>query len=239
MEQIEKNLEQVVEQAQQQTEQKTEQKENRTQDFRIMEFPGYYESNYFNSDTVSDEVEAVEINYGITLKHGEDWDINMDLYKKDLGTAYTDFICEKYRGLFGETFNLSYKETQSPREYNFETDLVIATLEIEDEEKFFESIRAKMDEHKKELTEIVRENHTTRSGFVSYMTNNIEEWYDLIEEERIYPYLECMMSYIAKIELGDLDEEFLNDVYFEGTLCVSNYIAPMTDEAMAEFEEYL
>lgn len=216
-------------------EQKVE-KTNREQDFRIMEFPGYYESHYCNSNSVSDKIEDIEINSGVELKHADDWEVDMENYKKDLGVAYTDFINEKYRGIFGETFVLSYKETISPRQYNFETDKMMATLEILDEEKFFASVRAKMNEHKEELRIIIHDNHTSRSGFISYMENDIEKWYDLIEEEPDKLYLECVMSYIAKIELGGLDDDFLNEVYFDSTLQIENYIAPQTDEAMAEYD---
>lgn len=216
-------------------EQKVE-KTNREQDFRIMEFPGYYESHYCNSNSVSDKIEDIEINSGVELKHGDDWEVNMENYEKDLGVAYTDFINEKYRSIFGETFILSYKETIHPRQYNFETDKMMATLEILDEEKFFASVRAKMNEHKEELRTIIHDNHTSRSGFVSYMENDIEKWYDLIEEEPDKLYLECAMSYIAKIELGDLDDDFLDEVYFDSTLQIENYIAPQTDEAMAEYD---
>lgn len=209
---------------------------NRKQDFRIMEFPGYYESNYCNSNSVSDKIEDIEINSGVELKHADDWEVDMENYKKDLGVAYTDFINEKYRGIFGETFVLSYKETISPRFYNFETDKMMATLKILDEEKFFASVRAKMNEHKEELRTIIYDNHTSRSGFVSYMENDIEKWYDLIEDEPDKLYLECVMSYIAKIELGDLDDDFLDEVYFDSTLQIENYIAPQTDEAMAEYD---
>lgn len=211
-------------------------KTNREQDFRIMEFPGYYESHYCNSSSVSDKIEGIEINSGVELKHADDWEVDMENYKKDLGVAYTDFINEKYRSIFGETFVLSYKETISPRFYNFEMDKMMATLEIFDEEKFFASVRAKMNEHKEELRTIIYDNHTSRGGFISYMENDIEKWYDLIEEETDKLYLECVMSYIAKIELGDLDDDFLNEVYFDSTLDIENYIAPQTDEAMAEYD---
>lgn len=63
-----------------------------------------------------------------------------------------------------------FESMDSPREYNFTTDRVFATVPLSVMESLHKSIDAG------ELATIVSERHSSRSGFISFYSNNLEKW---------------------------------------------------------------
>ncbi len=77
--------------------------------------------------------------------------------------------------------DLKFLEVWSPREYNFVNDKIIC--EIDDEE--MRKIHAKVlgsDEGREALTEVLEEFFTSRSGFISFYSNELEDWDKTWEE---------------------------------------------------------
>lgn len=102
-------------------------------------------------------------------------------------TKYAADYCEN----FAEEFNLpslKFESLNSPREYNFETDRIFANIELSD---LREALR-RVD--KSELAELVRDKCTSRSGFISFYSNNLENWGDLAtwDHNQCGILLECL-----------------------------------------------
>lgn len=136
----------------------------------IIPFSGFYESLH---DSELDR--ALEMafsddsgtpNAGL-LSHA--WDV---VNWRTVHEAYAKNYCESFAREF-QISSLTFEELNSPREYNFTTDRIFALIHLED----VRAILAKVDPEK--LTEKVRECFTSRDGFSSFYSANLEEWGDV------------------------------------------------------------
>jgi len=65
---------------------------------------------------------------------------------------------------------LKFQELSSPREYNFTTDRIFCTLDVEEVKEIFSKVG------KEKLDEKIHERFTSRSGFISFYRNSLEDW---------------------------------------------------------------
>lgn len=86
-----------------------------------------------------------------------------------------DFKAQRSRNVrvYQETMQLQFEEVISPREYNFTTDRLFATAPLYLMQKLFARSRA---EGHQTLAKVIRERFTSRSGFISYYSNDLAEW---------------------------------------------------------------
>lgn len=88
---------------------------------------------------------------------------------------------EKYARAYVENFASEFKikcefeSMQSPREYNFGTDRIFATIEESEVRRIFAATKPET------LAEVARERFTSRSGFISHYSPDIEDWGDVAE----------------------------------------------------------
>lgn len=87
------------------------------------------------------------------------------------------------------------------REYNFSTDEIYATIEIGDYDALIKRISdlASDPKYRTELADIIHRNHTSRSGFWSWMSNDIEEWFGLIVDPDNNHYVSYMIGYLMQL----------------------------------------
>ena len=98
-----------------------------------------------------------------------------------IGKLAVEIITDAFSDIFpnefdvDEDFSLTYEGTYSPRYYNFETDSVNFTFKYSDELKncMFDYVNGN-DNFKKFL----KDNYTSRDGFISFIPNNWEDWFD-------------------------------------------------------------
>lgn len=88
--------------------------------------------------------------------------------------AVAKLYADTFNALFldwsGVNLELSFKALESPRFYNFETDRIFA----DGSEAAFIALRAAVDEATLRL--MIRERFTSRSGFISFYPNELDEW---------------------------------------------------------------
>lgn len=82
-----------------------------------------------------------------------------------------DCWCREFLGTPEKSF--AFESMHSPREYNFTTDRVFAWVPVKVIEDLF--ARSAKEEHKT-LDECIRESFTSRSGFFSFYSNDLETW---------------------------------------------------------------
>ena len=66
-----------------------------------------------------------------------------------------------------------------------------------------DAIIAKIGQHRELLAQWIKENHTSRDGFISYLSNDIDQWPSrLFDDNEIHQpaYLFYMLYYIVKAE---------------------------------------
>lgn len=94
-------------------------------------FHGTYNSIWDQADTFHHEMKDIH-----NLEYLDDWEFDSEAYKRDLGKAYTKFIEEQLRKYVYDGIYLSFLEMDSPREYNYRTDYIVAELLVENGEEF-------------------------------------------------------------------------------------------------------
>lgn len=195
-------------------------------------FHGTYETIWSDSDNWFYEMEHEE---GIT--HLDEWTFDFKRYLNDLGEAYTDFIDAEYRNNICDGISLEFESTSSPREYNFSTDKIYADLTIKNKKVFEKTIKRLMDENKEALSKIIYDNHTSCSGFWSFMSNDFNEWRKtFMSDSMVLSYLLYYLLAIINYNGEGIDIDYaayeIVDIY-EG-----DYWEPHTEEAIAEWEEH-
>ena len=121
-------------------------------------------------------------------------------------SEYVDFLAEE-----AEIPSLTFKSLYRPREYNFRTDQITASLDISDAKKLLDRL------DREQFAAYIKECNTARSGFTPYYTNDITEYlskdditdYDAIELGQILESV--LLSGCVYYSLGDLDLAFYND----------------------------
>jgi len=85
--------------------------------------------------------------------------------------AYAEFYCDCFARLFGIT--LTYADMVSPREYNFQTDRIFAQIDLAEVRRLYSLV-----DHN-ELRKLAKERFTSRDGFSSFYSPNINTWGEL------------------------------------------------------------
>ena len=170
----------------------------------IVPFTGFYYSKW---DYLLDNAEECEKEY---LRDAYDCP---DELLEDLSaspewvrSAMQD-ICEQYTQLYLELMeeHLGIKaggytvEIDSPREYNFRSDRIYATVDFEmSHEELVHRLVELSKPHKDKLTQIIKDNHTSYDGFISFMSNKFDEWESLMLHEDSC-YIDYLIAYLLQI----------------------------------------
>ena len=139
-------------------------------------FAGFYNSKY------SGELDAVQerfVEYEVEKNPGLDPDIpnNALWHCADYGKAF-DYIARAYVDQFNQylideyelDLDLKFESMTSPREYNFQTDLIFCEISEENVRK----LRSAVSDPALRLA--IKERFTSRSGFISSYPNHLNAW---------------------------------------------------------------
>lgn len=160
-------------------------------------FPGFYESELFNSDTLYNEF-CTE-----NLVQYRDYFEDEELEAKDLDFdfgSYQKACCEAFVSAFHDVCpdfvkGLKFAELWSPTYYNTTTDKVYAEIEFADDWK--EQIITFMLKNKAWLSTKIKEEWSDQSGFVSMMDNTFEHWLWHFQTEFVdVRYISVMLGYM-------------------------------------------
>lgn len=210
-------------------------------DFQLPSFSGFYESIWVDDERFFYDCKE----RGIEKVNG--WEIDWSAYKNDVGREYAhryEVFIRQYMHLSG--FNIIFNEIVSPREYNFFTDRIFCTLEIENLSEFLGDLVVLAFACKDELEKMIRDNHTSCSGFISLMSNKLDEWLSLylnpsaLKDEDNAIYLSYFIYYLL-ILYGDFNYEYtIDDYIYEivsgNGIYLGDYYRPVSDEAKAELK---
>jgi hypothetical protein len=128
--------------------------------------------------------------------HGDELDIALEqMFHDDDGVsneglvdrAYTacdwQAVHERYARAYAEKFsemievNMTFESLQRPREYNFETDRILCTIEKRQVRKLFAAVVQST-----EFADVCREHFQSRDGFVSFYSPDWRDWPKSIAE---------------------------------------------------------
>lgn len=136
-------------------------------------FAGFYYS--IHSDELDHALESIfsdsngnPINSLVEKAYNKiDWDIAHNLYAK----AYVEGLAHEL-----SLKTLTFKLISSPKYYNFTTDRVFCEIDDTEVKEIFEKIDIVA------LEKAIKQNFTSRDGFISHYSNNIHKWPENISE---------------------------------------------------------
>ena len=158
-------------------------------------FPGFYGSVLEDSDTEGSAwnsfVDGAEIAYD-----PDDYEYDWAERRKDICEGFVDAIKRQTpSGLFK---TIEFNHMTSPREYNFTTDKI--WVDVTFEPTFISEVVQFMLREHDWLKERIREDWTSRSGFISHMANHIGEWparlFANFNEDDLCRYVSQIWEYI-------------------------------------------
>lgn len=164
-------------------------------------FEGFYESAH--TDAIDWVLESMLENEDITLDQADSF-----RYTKEMMDGYCKLWVEHFKDSLAECGldlpSLSFVSLYSPREYNYGTDLITASMDGAD----FARMTEQLDRPRIEI--LVRERFSHRSGFHSFYSNEYQDWIDEVHDENEFDEHQTA----AMLESFELPENFA-DGFFE------------------------
>lgn len=187
-------------------------------------FSGFY-GTIWETDS-DEEMELENINEERKKKGLEpiEWDVvewDYKEYKTGVVEGITSRIDADLRAM-GLVFGVRFQELRSPREYNFANDSI--DVEILITRANTKKILAYLKEHSAEFSEYLKERYTTRSGFISSYSPDVETWLD--GETTAHSHkLGSVLQFILENENGErYEEEIYERLHSNGVfLTAANY----------------
>lgn len=131
-------------------------------------FSGFYNSNH---DAILDDAIEQTFSYDQVPDNfydHVDWQKVHDAYARN----YTGHF-ETWLSSIDQSVNitsLQYESLYSPREYNFETDRIKCTISLADVQTLMAAT------NQGDLANVIKERFTSRSGFISFYSNDVLTW---------------------------------------------------------------
>lgn len=167
-------------------------------------FQGFYES---------------ELNFRLDFEvesDGEHYETDMDdLYDKVDWKKTFSQVSQEYANqwLLETGLDGKFESLQSPRFYNFETDALYVTLP----EESLVKIKNKCLEYKEEFSKFVKDQCSSRDGFISFVSNDLEEW--LLDDWDEVQYQVALMFIEEEIDT-DTEENVIDWLSGNGGFCL-------------------
>ena len=162
----------------------------------LQSFEGFYDSIWEPDTEIYCECERTG--------QEEDVDFTFDdqEYRHDICENYTQVWECWMREFISDDIQLEFLEVVSPQYYTaWDTDRCRVKIQLTQAAE--DAIIAKIGKHRELLATWIKENHTSRDGFISYLSNDIDQWPSRLfddNEIRQPAYLFYMLYYIIKAE---------------------------------------
>lgn len=153
----------------------------------------------------------------------EDVDFTFDYqeYRHDICKNYTEVWESWLQEFISDDIQLEFLEVVRPQYYTaWETDRCRVKIQLTQAAE--DAIIAKMGKHRELLAKWIKENHTSRDGFISYLSNDIDQWPSRLfddQEIRQPAYLFYMLYYIVKAEFIRIGESVDLEHEAYGQIC--------------------
>lgn len=185
-------------------------------------FQGFYDSALLNDDMIyyelndEDALNAHRERFDDDSLTSDDLEINIDLYKMNCGRAFC-YCLEGYLPSFVDS--VVFDKIVSPKEYNFETDSIYATITFND--GWRDEVVKFLEDYKFPMSIIIKDDWSDRDGFVSFLPNDIEDWIREFKEEKKPNELMVseMLGYMTIDENPRIEDELVEDVLLDIDLC--------------------
>ena len=162
----------------------------------LQSFEGFYDSIWEPDTEIYYECERTG------QKEDVDFTFDDQEYRHDICENYTQVWELWLREFISDDIQLEFLEVVSPQYYTaWDTDRCRVKIQLTQAAE--DAIIAKIEQHRELLATWIKENHTSRDGFISYLSNDIDQWPSRLfddNEIRQPAYLFYMLYYIIKAE---------------------------------------
>ena len=148
-------------------------------------FGGFYES--IHSDIIDIYIEDREYNWEVV-----DYEATYKTYSKSYIKVLNNIL----------DTNIIFKALNSPKFYNYSTDVINVEITKKDILKLFEYIR--LNGFKQEVINIIKESSTSKDGYVAFY-----EYKDFFKKENLDILVECLLDVIIE----NLQDDIIDDIY--------------------------
>lgn len=213
-------------------------------DLEVPSFTGFYQGIWDQGENEWTEIH--EMKYGEyedfeNLNLIDYWGFGSD-YRDNVAKLFADDYAEIIKNCLGVSMEYVGCYVSSPREYNFTTDRIYATFEVPDYDALVKRLTelGSLPEYRTELAALIKKCHTSCDGFISFMSNDIEDWFGLMCDPDDDRYVSYFVGYLLSL-MAPEEVEGLNESVYEYVLENTDYhcVEPETEEAKEEWELYL
>lgn len=197
-------------------------------------FPGFYETDLENSDTsywaIKEELEYFQNDCDTPCKAltEDDLEFRYEDYEKDVRENWAAYWKKNAPEIVLSMDNVTM---WSPRYYNFDHDRLYADIELadnwQDEMRHFIALNYDW------LKDRIENDWTSYDGFMSFMSNDIDEWGDYLFKEQDCRYISTMLGYMMYRENKDIISDLV--MYALDDICANSYVE-LTEEGEAKIE---
>lgn len=160
-------------------------------------FPGFYNTHLEPCEDL--EVYSYNQEHDTDLNY-DDFDWHYEDYRERVAKAFVECFERNFQDVMPAEIN--YQSISSPAYYNFSNDTINIEVDL-DFDRFMEIVNEK----KEEIREYILEHYTSRDGFISHHSNNVDVWCDpeyVMEfiQHRVGALMEALSSlYIEKDDI--------------------------------------
>lgn len=172
------------------------------QNVQLPFFFGFYDSAFLNGDLIDEAIDDEMEYYNIELGENCEYD-DFEFKTKE----YKDVIVKAFVSAFGDYLpswitRIENPILDSPDYYNFKTDEIYVTAVLaKDWEKQVEKF---VETNREWLIERIRKDWSSRDGFTSFISTNLEEFMDSVYALD-YRYISILMQYDIELKNGSDD----------------------------------
>lgn len=165
---------------------------------------GMYESNIspynvFDDYSIDDDKKNGDIHYSSEYY----WDnFQNDKYKKRIQELSSEFLDGKIDNDNGIEITIKCKEIYSPKEYNFGTDEIVMDVTYSK----MRILQVVKKDHEN-FNQFLKDNYTSYDGFMSFTSNNFDDWLVDFEENEIRS-VGAVLTYLFQYQISENGYEF-------------------------------
>jgi hypothetical protein len=187
---------------------------------QAMFFPGFYESVLENSDYDYNETRSFiddlhENHPKLEIDEDEDIEIDYQEYRKQIASAwargYASYMPSFVKSCEFESI-VPPRDTGYGPDYRFGTDKLYVDIEMD--EDWLDKMKAFITDNKEWFEARLKDDWTSRDGFMSFMENDLGGWLKGLEDED-ERYVGTTLAYMMLKEYGNFYESINMDVLDE------------------------
>jgi hypothetical protein len=161
-------------------------------------FPGFY-NTIFEPDA-ENEIYSYNQDNDTDLSY-DDFEWDYDDYRERVASTFVECFERNFQDIM--LADITYQNISSPAYYNFSNDSINIEVDFD-----FDRFMQIVNENKENISQYILENYTSRDGFMSFHSNNVDVWCDpeyVLEkkEHRVGALMEALAHHFM-----DLDDIF-------------------------------